>query len=67
WTDRPRRHPQIKSDINYRIHRLFSEAGIEIPFPQSELRLRGTVPEEMDVRNLLPPEEHENEPAYKEK
>lgn len=41
WTDRPRRHPQIKSDINYRIHRLFKEAGIEIPFPQSEFRLRG--------------------------
>ena len=41
WTDRPRRHPQIKSDINYRIQRLFNEAGIEIPFPQSEFRLRG--------------------------
>ena len=67
WTDRPRRHPQIKSDINYRIHRLFSEAGIEIPFPQSELRLRGTLPGDMDVRNLLPPEEHDDEPVLKEK
>jgi potassium-dependent mechanosensitive channel len=41
WTDRPRRHPQVKSDINYNIRRLFNEAGIEIPFPQSEFRLRG--------------------------
>lgn len=41
WTNRPRRHPVIKSDINYRIHRLFKEAGIEIPFPQQDLNLRG--------------------------
>ncbi|MDT4896175.1 MAG: potassium-dependent mechanosensitive channel [Acidobacteriota bacterium] len=41
WTSRPRRHPQIKSDINYRIHQLFKEAKIEIPFPQQDLNLRG--------------------------
>jgi small-conductance mechanosensitive channel len=41
WTDRPRRHPKIRSDINYRINRLFKEAGIEIPNPQRELILRG--------------------------
>lgn len=41
WTDRPRRHPQIKSDINYNIRRLFLERGIEIPFPQRDLNLRG--------------------------
>ncbi|MCA1557688.1 MAG: hypothetical protein LC731_04005, partial [Acidobacteria bacterium] len=41
WTDRPRRHPQIKSEINYRIRQLFLEEGIEIPFPQSEFRIRG--------------------------
>lgn len=40
WTNRPRLHPQIRSDINYRIERLFREAGIEIPFPQTELRVR---------------------------
>jgi len=41
WTARPRLHPRIKSEINYRIFRLFREAGIEIPFPQHELRWRG--------------------------
>lgn len=40
WTNRPRVHAQIRSDINYRIERLFREAGIEIPFPQTELRVR---------------------------
>jgi len=40
WTNRPRLHTQIRSDINFRIERLFREAGIEIPFPQTELRLR---------------------------
>ena len=40
WSNRPRLHNQIRSDINYRIERLFREAGIEIPFPQTELRFR---------------------------
>lgn len=58
WTDRPRRHPSIKSDINYRIQRLFNEAGIEIPFPQSEFRLRGG-PLQISPGDQLPPEDHE--------
>ncbi|MCP9493944.1 MAG: mechanosensitive ion channel [Pyrinomonadaceae bacterium MAG19_C2-C3] len=41
WTSRPRLHPRIKSEINYRIFRLFREANIEIPFPQREHRWRG--------------------------
>ncbi|HKQ51176.1 MAG TPA: mechanosensitive ion channel domain-containing protein [Pyrinomonadaceae bacterium] len=41
WTNRPRRHPTIKSDINYHIHRLFKEAQIVIPSPQLDLNLRG--------------------------
>jgi small-conductance mechanosensitive channel len=41
YTERPRRHTKIKSDINYRIWRLFKEAGIEIPNPQHELVVRG--------------------------
>jgi len=40
WTNRPRLHMQIRSDINYRIDSLFREAKIEIPYPQTELRIR---------------------------
>lgn len=40
WTNRPRLHTQIRSDINYRIEKLFREARIEIPFPQTDLHLR---------------------------
>jgi small-conductance mechanosensitive channel len=47
WTDRPRRYPQIKSAINYRIWRLCKEAGIEIPNPQRDLTVRGGA---LDVR-----------------
>jgi potassium efflux system protein len=42
WTDKPRRHPAIKSAINYNIRRLFDEEGIEIPNPQRDLSWRGT-------------------------
>ena len=41
WTRQPRRHPQIKSDINYRIEQLFRERGIKIPYPVQDLRLTG--------------------------
>jgi small-conductance mechanosensitive channel len=40
WTRHPSRHPQIKSDINYRIERLFRERGIEIPYPTQEFLLK---------------------------
>ena len=61
WTNRPRLHTQIRSDINFRIERLFREAGIEIPFPQTELRLRdGSF--HLDTADDLiasnPPDEH---------
>jgi potassium efflux system protein len=57
WTNRPRRHPQIKSDINYRIHQLFKEAKIEIPFPQQDLNLRGEALQIAPASNNLGPEE----------
>lgn len=40
WTRHPNRHPQIKSDINYRIEKLFRERGIEIPYPTHEFLLK---------------------------
>jgi potassium efflux system protein len=68
WTDRPRRHPKIKSDINYRIERLFRERRIEIPYPQRELRVRGGTlqierdgPESFDEEHAAPTARHEPE------
>lgn len=40
WTRTPSRHPQIKSDINYRIEELFRERRIEIPFPIQQFMLK---------------------------
>ncbi len=42
WTRHPSRHPQIRSDINYRIEKLFRERGIEIPYPTQEFLLKST-------------------------
>jgi small-conductance mechanosensitive channel len=63
WTNRPRLHAQIRSDINYRIERSFREAGIEIPFPQTELRVRqGSVQINAPVGLRVDGEPLENEP-----
>jgi len=42
WTNQPRRNVQIRSDINYRIARLFRERQIRIPYPTQEFLLRAT-------------------------
>src|ERR1044072_1471456 len=41
WTNQPRRNVQIRSDINYRIARLFRERSIKIPYPTQEFLLKG--------------------------
>jgi len=41
WTNQPRRHVQIRSDINYRIAHLFRERSIRIPYPTQEFLLKG--------------------------
>ena len=52
WTRQPRRHPQIRSDINYRIERLFRERGIQIPYPVQDLRVSG-LPIRDNTANLI--------------
>ena len=47
WTNQPRRHVQIRSDINYRIARLFRERSIRIPYPTQEFLLKG-IPGELE-------------------
>lgn len=41
WTNQPRRHVQIRSDINYRINELFREREIRIPYPTQQFLLQG--------------------------
>lgn len=49
WTNEPRRNVQIRSDINYRIARLFRERNIRIPYPTQEFLLRNLeLPEKFD-------------------
>jgi small-conductance mechanosensitive channel len=40
WTNQPRRHVQIRSDINYRIAQLFRDRSIKLATPTQELRLK---------------------------
>lgn len=40
WTNLPRRHMQIRSDVNYRIAQLFRDRAIKLATPTQELRLR---------------------------
>lgn len=54
WTRHPSRHPQIKSDINYRIEKLFRELHIEIPYPTQEFLLKNV--DDSAVRSALNPE-----------
>ena len=49
WTNQPRRHVQIRSDINYRIAQLFRERSIKLATPIQELRLKNA-----DTRNFEP-------------
>jgi small-conductance mechanosensitive channel len=54
WTSQPRRHVQIRSDINYRIAELFRERNIKIPYPTQEFLFRGgSLPKEL-ATNLVP-------------
>jgi small-conductance mechanosensitive channel len=39
WTNKPRSHVQIKSDINYRIAETFRAAGIRLSSRQVEVRI----------------------------
>lgn len=48
WTNQPRRHVQLKSDLNYRIAQLFRERSITIPYPTQEFLLKGAEPKDLE-------------------
>lgn len=52
WTSQPRRHIQIRSDVNYRIARLFQARGIRTPTPKQELFVRSVELEHLE-RDLV--------------
>jgi small-conductance mechanosensitive channel len=41
WLDSPEREPVIMSELRFEIDRVFRQKGIEIPFPQREIHVRG--------------------------
>jgi potassium efflux system protein len=53
WTNQPRRHIQIRSDINYQIANLFHSRRIRTPTPKQELFVRGVELEQLE-RDLVP-------------
>jgi len=66
WTRSPNRHSQIKSDINFRIERLFRERKIEIPYPTQEFLLRrvdDSLPQSNTDREPSPPTQNETREA----
>lgn len=48
WTNQPRRHVQLRSDINYRIAQLFRERNIQIPYPTQQFLLKGLQPKDLE-------------------
>ena len=64
WTNQPRRNVQIRSDINYRIARLFRERDIRIPYPTQEFLLRG-MPREVDPSLLSDSELSDDSPRVR--
>lgn len=47
WIADPRRHPQIKSDLYFRIDTSLRSRNIQIPFPQRDLHIRSSLPVEL--------------------
>jgi small-conductance mechanosensitive channel len=45
WTDNPETLLALRSGISLAVHDALRDAGIEIPFPQRDLRLRSVDPE----------------------
>jgi small-conductance mechanosensitive channel len=65
WTNQPRRHVQIRSDINYRISRLFRERSIRIPYPTQEFLLKG-LPRQLEPSLLTDNDLADNTPAQRD-
>lgn len=49
WLEEPDRIPRLRSDLYFMLWDALKEAGVEIPFPQRDLRLRGGWPLGVDA------------------
>jgi hypothetical protein len=65
WTNQPRRHVQIRSDINYRISRLFRERSIRSPHPTQEFLLKG-IPRQLEPSLLTDNDVTDNTSAQRD-
>jgi potassium-dependent mechanosensitive channel len=63
WTNQPRRHVQIRSDINFRIAQLFRERSIRIPYPTQEFLLKG-IDWGRDIEPTLLNEDHRDQAQH---
>ena len=54
WTKQPRRHPQIRSDINYRIYKIFKERNIRNPYPTQQMVFKGDSSMQEFEKSLTP-------------
>ncbi len=55
WISQPSRHVIIRSNLYYQIEAIFRQRKIEIPFPQRDLHVRGSLPLELssELKELL--------------
>jgi len=55
WTRHPNRQVVIKSDLYYEIEAMLRKRNIEIPFPQRDVYVRGTMPLELspELKDIL--------------
>ena len=42
WTEYSARRLAVQTDLNLAIYRAFRDAGLQMPFPQREIRIVGT-------------------------
>jgi potassium-dependent mechanosensitive channel len=63
WAGRFEQGLALQSAVRRAIHRLLTEAGIEIPFPQRDLNLKSVAPGVAEALRAAPAEEKAVEPA----
>ena len=56
WLDDPNEEPVVTSELRFAIDAAFREAGIEIPFPQRDLNLKGELALARPARPVASPE-----------